>query len=433
MTMKRNRWLRRGALVALSVFGLGASAMPAHATNQAVTQIKFWDMVWGPPEYITAAKNLVAQFNKTHPTLQVSYQSIPWANWYQTYATALASGSGPDVSTGAGYQAFQFADKGYILPLDQLVSSMKTDGTLSGFLPGTVNLLRYKGHQVAIPWQIDIRVLYYRKDLFAKAGLTHPPTTWAEFQADARKLTNRSRHVYGYGMSGDTLGEQQVLTFMLGNGGGLFNKAGAPDLPNARNVEAITFLDNMAKAGTIDPAGSGWQSADLEKAFGNGTVAMMIDTPGTQARYPASVATQVAIVPPLKSPHGTSGTISWVNNIMAYKETKNPQAVYMFMQWWSQNQLPLFTTGHVTAVPTRTSFVDNAYFQHDPYMTQIIKQYVPIGKTTATHNASLFPALNAVEGQGFLQTMAQQVILGQNPSDIVSRAQSSLSATLKGQ
>src|SRR5579875_2846594 len=123
--MKQSKWLRRSALVALGVLGLGASTLPAHATTQAVTQLKFWDMLWGPPEYITASKNLVAQFNKTHPTIQVTYQSIPWANWYQTFATALASGAGPDVSTGAGYQAFQFADKGYILPLDQLVTSMK--------------------------------------------------------------------------------------------------------------------------------------------------------------------------------------------------------------------------------------------------------------------------------------------------------------------
>ena len=431
--MKRSTWLRRGAMVALSILALGASALPARAANQAVTELKFWDMVWGPPEYITTAKNLVAQFNKTHPTIHVTYQSTPWTNWYQTFATALASGSGPDVSTGAGYQAFQFADKGYILPLDQLVASMKKSGTLSDFLPGTVNLLRYKGHQVAIPWQIDIRVMYYRKDLFAKVGIAHPPTTWAELRADAQKLTNRSRHVYGYGMSGDTLGEHQVLVFMLNNGGGLFTKTGAPDLANPRNVEAINFLDGMAKAGSIDPAGAGWQGTDLEKAFGNATVAMMIAGPGEQARYPASVAKQMGLVPPLKSPHGTYGTISWVNNMMAYKETKNPAAVYTFMQWWSQNELPLFTQGHATDIPVRKSFVDTAYFQKDPFAQMVIKQYVPIGKTTATHDPSLFPALNAVEGQGFLQTMAQQIILHQDSSAIVSRAQVAFSATLKGQ
>lgn len=429
--MKRSTWLRSSALVALAVLALGTSALPARAAHQAVANLKFWDMVWGPPEYITTAKTLVAQFNKTHPSIQVTYQSIPWNNWYQTYATALASGSGPDLSTGAGYQAFQFADKGYILPLDSLVTALQKNDTLADFLPGTVNLLRYKGHQVAIPWQIDIRTLWYRKDLFAKAGIAHPPTSWAELQADAQKLTNPSKRVYGFGMSGDTLGEHYILTFMLNNGGGLFTKTGAPDLANPRNVEAITFLDNMAKAHLIDPAGAGWQGTDLERAFGNGTVAMMLHAPGAQNLYPAAVAKQVGLVPPLKSPHGTYGTISWVNNIMAYKETKSPAAVLAFLQWYSEHQLPLFTQGHVTALPTRKSFVANAYFQRDPYMGAIIKEYVPIGQTTAAHAPSLFPALNAVEGQGFLQTMAQQIILGQDPKAIIARAQASFIATLK--
>ena len=75
---------------------------------------------------------------------------------------------------------------------------------------------------------------------------------------------------------------------------------------------------------------------------------------------------------------------------------------------------------------------DHSDFQRDPFMKAIVKQYVPIGKTTATHDPSLFPALNAVEGQGFLQTMAQQIILGQDPSAIVSRAAATLSDTLKG-
>jgi multiple sugar transport system substrate-binding protein len=408
-----------------------SAAWPRMASS--VAQLKFWDMVWGPPEYITSAKNLVAQFNKTHPSIQVSYQSIPWTNWYQTYATALGSGTGPDISTGAGYQAMQFADKGYILPLDPLVATMKKSGSLADFLPGTVDVLKYKGQQVAIPWQIDIRVLYYRKDLFAKAGIAKPPSTWAELQADAQKLTNKSNHRFGFGMSGDTLGEHIVLSFMLNNGGGLFTSTGQPDMTDPRNLEAVTFLDNMAKAGIIDPAGAGWQSADLEKAFGNGTVAITIDSPGQQNRYPASVGSQVGIVPPLKGPHGNYGTLSWVNNIMAYKETKNPEAVYTFLEWYSENQLPLFTQGHVTAAPTRKSFVANSYFKTDPYMSQIIKEYIPIGETTATHSPSLFPALNAVEGEGFLQTMAQQIILGQNPSAIMSRAASGLTSTLQGQ
>jgi multiple sugar transport system substrate-binding protein len=60
-------------------------------------------MIWGAPEYIDAGKALVAQFNQEHPDITVTYRSIPWANWYQTFVTAIGSGTAPDLSTGAGY------------------------------------------------------------------------------------------------------------------------------------------------------------------------------------------------------------------------------------------------------------------------------------------------------------------------------------------
>jgi multiple sugar transport system substrate-binding protein len=64
-------------------------------------------MIWGGPEYIDAGKALVAQFNQEHPGITVNYRSVPWTNWYQTFLTAIGSGTAPDLSTGAGYQAVQ--------------------------------------------------------------------------------------------------------------------------------------------------------------------------------------------------------------------------------------------------------------------------------------------------------------------------------------
>ncbi|MNS96787.1 putative ABC transporter-binding protein precursor [compost metagenome] len=34
---------------------------------------------------------------------------------------------------------------------------------------------------VGVPWYVDTRLIYYRKDLLAKAGFDHPPRTWAEW------------------------------------------------------------------------------------------------------------------------------------------------------------------------------------------------------------------------------------------------------------
>jgi len=195
--------------------------------------LQFWDMIWGGPEYIDTGKALVAQFNQEHPDITVTYRSIPWTNWYQTFVTAIGSGTAPDLSTGAGYQAVQLYDQGAILPIDDLISEWKASGKLDDFLPNTIDTLKYDNHYVALPWAIDIRVWYYRKDLFEQAKL-QPPTTWQEFKTAAHALTNSKADQYGMITAGDTLGEHLLLALILNNGGGLFTKEQKLDLGSDR-------------------------------------------------------------------------------------------------------------------------------------------------------------------------------------------------------
>ncbi|HTI13458.1 MAG TPA: extracellular solute-binding protein, partial [Dictyobacter sp.] len=70
--------------------------------------INFWDMNWGNNSYFDVAKQLVTQFNNTHKGITVKYQGLPWNNWYQTFTTALGSGTGPDISTGGSFMGVQF-------------------------------------------------------------------------------------------------------------------------------------------------------------------------------------------------------------------------------------------------------------------------------------------------------------------------------------
>ena len=51
----------------------------------------------------------------------------------------------------------------------------------------------YDGRQYAIPYDTDVRVLYYNKALFRQAGLDpdRPPKTWSEMREYSRKLTRR--------------------------------------------------------------------------------------------------------------------------------------------------------------------------------------------------------------------------------------------------
>ena len=417
----------RAGLLASLAAALAISLSPVAAYAADPVKLNFWDMIWGPPEYIDAAKELVAEFNKENPGIQVEYRSIPWNNWYQTYVTAISAGTAPDLSTGAGYQAVQLYDLGAIRPIDDLIEEMKTSGDLDDFLPGTVDTLRYDDHYVALPWGIDIRVWFYRKDMLDAAGLK-VPTTWAELREAAKATTKDGK--FGILASGDTGGSHFLYNAILNNGGGLFTEDRKLDLKNARNVEAFEALAGMVADGSVSPASTGYNSDDRRGAFNRGQGAFTLDGPGLISQA-GDAADKIGVVPPLTGPHGDKGTIFWVNNIMVYEQTKHPEEVKTFLKWWSKNQTPLWTKGNTGQLPTRKSIAANDYFKQQASRGYVLENYVPIGKTTATHAAGIFPALNEVEGEGVMQTFAQELWQGKPLDQILDTADSRLKSIVK--
>jgi multiple sugar transport system substrate-binding protein len=409
-------FLRRGVLAA-SI----ALAVPVAAHAQ--TTVNFWDMIWGPSEYIDASKKLVDQFNASQKDIVVKYRSVPWANWYQTYVTAIGAGTAPDISTGAGYQAVQFAEQGAIRPMDDVIAEMRASGELDDFMPGTVERLKAGGHYVALPWAIDIRVMFARKDMLAAANVGMPQT-WADFRAAAKTLTKDGK--YGFVGSGDTGGSHYLYALMLNNGGGLFTEKAALSVNTPRNIEALTFLSDLVRDGSIAPASAGYDSDGRRRAFLQGQAAFIIDGPGFADSAPAGVKELIALVPPLAGPHGDKGTIAWVNNIMIYQQTKVPEQTKTFLKWWSKNQLLAWTEGHSRNIPARKSIAANAYFTADPIRKAVIETYLPVGKGTGFAAPAIFPALNAIEGDGVMQSLAQEILQGKDVAPALARAEPKL-------
>ena len=414
------RTVLQGAAALGLAAGLGGGASGSRVAAQDAASLEFWDMVWGPPEYIDTNEALIAQFNEENPAIQVEYRSTPWANWYQTFTTAIGAGSAPDVSTGAAYQAVQFYDQGAVAAVDELVAQLESSGALADFLPGAIERLRYDDHYVAVPWAIDIRVLYYRRDLFEEAGV-EPPATWEDFTAAASALTTREQQ-YGYVLSGaENGGVHHILAFCLNNGGGLFTPERTVNLMDERNVEALQMLADMVAAGAVHPASAGYTGDDALKAFSQGDAAMILATPGLEGRLP-EIADQIGVMEPLTSTSGEQGTVSWVNNIMLYEQSEDKEQAMEFLAWRLDNLLPLWTEGHVTQIPVRQSIADDDYFADKENIRFIIENWVPVGKSTGALAEGIFPVLNEVEGEGVLQTLAQDLLQGQAVQDAMQKA-----------
>ena len=131
----------------------------------AVAEITFWDMPWGPAQYLPAAQALVERFNEEHPDIHVAYQSIPWDGANQAFNLALASDAPLDVCTSGGYDAHLFAARGDTLPLDDVIKEMEADGLTDYFVDGSLEQFQMNGEQIALPVSYTHLDVYKRQEL----------------------------------------------------------------------------------------------------------------------------------------------------------------------------------------------------------------------------------------------------------------------------
>jgi multiple sugar transport system substrate-binding protein len=411
------------AACAASGFGGGSSSSGSSGGGGSIT-INFWDMNWGNSSYFDIGKQLVNDFNNSHKGINVVYRGVPWANWYQTFTTAIGSGTQPDISTGASFMGAQFYSTHNVLALDDVVDEAKKNSQYDDFLPNSFAPMQYQGHTITWPWAIDIRIPLYRTDLFQQAG-AKVPTTWDELRAVSKKLTANGK--YGMVNSGaDNVTEHMLEMLMINNGGGLFTADGKLDFAtNPRNIEALRFFSDLVQDGSFDPASTGYQSADAIRAFGRGDGAILVNGPGAIAQLDAATAKKVSVLPPIASPHGTKGTLFWVNNIIVYSGTKHPNETKAFLLWWSQNNKPLWAKGGCSPLPIRTSFYQDELFK-TPRIEAIRSQYVPIAKSANAQATSVFPALNPLDGDGTLVTLGQNLLGKKDFNTSVQTAQAGL-------
>ena len=103
---------------------------------------------------------------------------------FKTKLAATPADAYPDLfqSWGGATMGAQ-ADAGLLQDITAAVAPWKD--TVN---PGAMSIYQYKGVQYGIPWDMGMIGFWYNKDLFQKAGITTPPTTWDDYLAAIPKL-----------------------------------------------------------------------------------------------------------------------------------------------------------------------------------------------------------------------------------------------------
>jgi multiple sugar transport system substrate-binding protein len=146
----------------------------ARSGGESGVTIRFWAM--GREGEVV--QELAKDFERENPGVRVDVQQIPWSAAHEKLLTAHVGRSTPDLAQLGNTWISEFETLRALEPLDSRVkvSSALTPG---GYFPGIWDTNVVDGQTYGIPWYVDTRVLFYRKDILKQAGYDSLPATWS--------------------------------------------------------------------------------------------------------------------------------------------------------------------------------------------------------------------------------------------------------------
>ena len=175
----------------------------------------------------------LARFAADHPAIRVVQRPTPDAadQRHQLYVQWLNAGAGePDILQLDAIWTPEFAAAGWIMDLDRFRPPSDS------FFPATIAANRWHGRLYALPWFVDVGMLYWRTDLMRAA-----PATFAELERVASQA--RTAHGLRYGLVWQGARYEGLVTVFseyLGGFGGRILDGGAGDGRLAAGVQALT-------------------------------------------------------------------------------------------------------------------------------------------------------------------------------------------------
>lgn len=221
-----------------------------------------------------AIRRQLDRFHAAHSSIRVELRATPDAadQRHQLYVQWLnAHAQDPDVLQLDVVWTPEFAGAGWILDLDQF------HAPTADFFPATIAANRWNGALYALPWFIDVGMLYWRTDL-----MSHPPVDVNDLERLAARATDEHGVPFGLVWQGARY-EGLVTVFLeyLGAfGGRILDEEGRVALDSEAAVTALTTMrDEIAVERIVPPAVLTWQEEQVRFAFQNGQAAFMRNWP----------------------------------------------------------------------------------------------------------------------------------------------------------
>jgi raffinose/stachyose/melibiose transport system substrate-binding protein len=183
--MRRRRLLTATAVVIASAAALtGCSSGGGGGSSDGSAKMTLWQNATTGPG-LQFWKDTVAGFEKKYPKVKIDLQTVQNEDLNGKLQTAMNSGDAPDIFLQRGGGKLKaMVEAGQVKD----ITSGLTAATKKAIPAASLNVDAIDGKVYAMPLSVLPSGIWYSKDLFSKAGITAPPTTFDELNADVAKL-----------------------------------------------------------------------------------------------------------------------------------------------------------------------------------------------------------------------------------------------------
>lgn len=273
--------------------------------------------------------------------IKVNVEALPEDQFRQRLQVEMTAGS-DDIDvfmSSVQNDGARFAQAGWyedLTPYVENASLTSPEYKFDDFSRSVLEGHTFEGRLSALPIQLEVQMLFYRKDLLKTAGYETAPKTLEELEKIAKKTTAADGSIYGFSARGKRAAAvTQLTSFLRNHGGDYMTEDGKAAFSSPEGVEALETYGRLVREyGPSGGTNNSWE--ELLALFQSGRLAMWPDNSGQAAavRDPkaSSVASQVGYAPMPAGPAGDAQTFfGWGAGISSSSAEKG--ASWMFLQW----------------------------------------------------------------------------------------------------
>jgi multiple sugar transport system substrate-binding protein len=297
------------------------------------TVLRFWAM--GREGEVVL--ELLPDFERAHPGIRVDVQQVPWTAAHEKLLTAFAGGVTPDVCQLGNTWIAELVALRALEPLDRYVADSSTV-TAGDYFPGIWDTNVVDGTVYGVPWYVDTRLLFYRRDILARAGFDAPPVSWDDWARMLAAIQARARP----GASAILLPLNEfepLVALALQQDEPLLREDGRwGNFRSAAFRRTLDFYLQMFRRGWA-PAVTGAQLSNVWTEFGRGAFAFYISGPWNigelKRRLPPSQQ-DTWMTAPLPGPHGPGASIAGGSSLVVFRASSRKPEAWRLVEYLSQ-------------------------------------------------------------------------------------------------